>query len=69
MAERARNLRKALSKSKATKEKDPNGPTPITVPPSGAPNNLNNAEVDPLQFLEVSNNLSELKQKEDLKSK
>ena len=69
MAERARNLRKALSKNKATKEKELNNSISSTIPPPESHINVNNIEIDPLKFLEVSNNFSELKQKEQLQSK
>ena len=69
MAERARNLRKALSKNKATKEKELNNSISSTIPPPESPINVNNIEIDPLKFLEVSNNFSELKKKEQLQSK
>ena len=69
MAERARNLRKVLSKNKATKEKEINNSVSPNIPPSESPINVNNIEIDPLKFLEVSNNFSELKKKEQLQSK
>ena len=69
MAERARNLRKVLSKNKATKEKELNNSISSTIPPPESPINVNNIEIDPLKFLEVSNNFSELQQKEQLQSK
>lgn len=69
MAERARNLRKVLSKNKATKEKEINNSVSPTIPPPETPINVNNIEIDPLKFLEVSNNFSELKKKEQLQSK